>query len=70
MEDEFINLTFPNEKVALLTFKEITLTIPMVRSINKALDFLLEKEVQPLTLLTTSNHHKIYCAGLNFQIFI
>lgn len=69
MEDKYIKLSFPVEGVALMEFKQPTFTIDFVRSINEGLDFLLKKDNQPLTLVTTSQHPKIYCAGLNFAIF-
>jgi hypothetical protein len=70
MDNEFISLQFIEKDIALMTFKQPTLTIESVRVINEGLDFLLKKEVSPLALITTSSHDKIYCAGLNFKIFV
>ena len=70
MNNDYLKLEFIQENVALITFKQITLTIPFVRAVNDALDHLLLLETKPLSLLTISNHPKIYCAGLNFQMFL
>lgn len=64
-----IDLTFHcNNRVALITIKSPVLTQGLVREYNIALDEIIAKE-GPKCLVTTSDHPKIFSAGLDFSLF-
>lgn len=52
-----------------MTLLKKTFSIEMFRAINHHLDFLEFETDGPLCLITTSNHDKIFSAGLNFETF-
>lgn len=69
METNTVKLTYhESDTVALVTLLTHTIDVEIVRDYNAALDHVLSTE-GPRCLITTAAHPKIFCAGLNFEVF-
>lgn len=69
METKTINLTYQDSgTIGVITMLTHTIDIEIVRDFNATLDHILSSE-GPRCLITTAKNPKIFCAGLNFEVF-